>query len=163
MPRALVRSGRVEEGGPVKVRRVWECDCGETLIVSPVTNPHKIIVKGDGFHLGNHDDVQYIACRACTRRFELVPRIAQANELKKVWQCGCGHTKLTRSSSGDLVIVGLGYKYGSPITHICCYTCGEKHRIAPDLQWYSHLKAKAEKRDDSRANRRAKKRRKRNR
>lgn len=145
----------------MKVRRVWECDCGESLIVSPVASPHEIIIKGNAFHLGNHDDVQYIACRACTRRYELVPRIARANDLKKVWECEGGHTKLTRSSSGDLVIVGMGHKFGSPITHIRCSACGDMHRIAPDLRWYGHMKAKSDKRDDKAANRRAKKRRRR--
>lgn len=147
----------------MKVRRVWECDCGETLIVSPATNPHEIIVKGNGFHLGNHDAPQFISCRTCTRRFELVPTISRANDLKRVWECMGGHTKLTRSSSGDLVIVGLGHKYGSPITHIRCSACGEQYRIAPDIRWYGHIKAKAEKRDDKAANRRAKKRRRKNR
>lgn len=150
----------------MKVRKLWVCECEATTVYTDAEDENKLIVRGDAYHhTSNHTGPQFICCRGCARRFYTTPQVAQMRKLRKVWECH--HIKVfqdvTREDEDwppEMVAYGeFAIRYGSPMTHIRCAACGQQYRIAPDVQFYGHLKAKQEKREGSKKNRRAKKRR----
>lgn len=143
----------------MKVRRVWECTCGATKLFMPAADETKLIVKGSASRVGGHDDRQLILCTTCNETHEIIPTIIVSVKPKLVWSCE--HSNLVKTSRGDLIIGGEGIKYGSPITHVRCRVCGATERIAPDVVWYDHLQLKKKKREGNKANRDAKRRRRR--
>ena len=141
----------------MKATRVWTCPCEETVIFRPVGEPSSLIVRGRGFHAGNEESARYIYCSGCGNRYRDTPAIMVANGLRTVWECD--HTKIMETEEGDLVVRGEGFRYGSPVTHIRCRECGEQYRVAAKIKWWGHVSQKKAKRRQSRANRKARRRR----
>lgn len=144
----------------MKVLKLWECECGGTKIVTP---PHsnRIIIKGDAWH--ENEPISHasrIITRCCADKYTVLPPTIEANELKRLWICGCGLSKAAQSKEkGTIVLQGKAFAYGSPTTHAKCSECLDRFRIAPDVEWASHIAQKQGKRANSKKNRRARKRR----
>lgn len=143
----------------MKVRRLWTCSCGEGVVLEPVGQSRQIISKGL-FRLGPHEGPQWLVCSSCSDRYPslhepLVPRSVVGNKLRKVWECD--HTKVLESETGELVIQGPGFRFGSPHTHIKCDICYYDYRLSPDVKLFDHMRIKQEKRTKSKKNRRARK------
>lgn len=142
----------------MKVRKVWECECGNTKLLSPPES-NRLIVKGQGFHSTEAmSHASYIITRCCSDRYTILRPVVNANSLVRLWKCNCGRSKVA-GNSFTIVLQGNAFAYGSPTTFAKCSNCSDRFRIAMDVEWASHLALKQQKRSNSKANRRAKKRR----
>lgn len=145
----------------MRVKKIWECECGATKLVAPLSELNsRAIVKGDGFLTTEAlSKATVLICRGCSDKYQLLGPVVNLTIAKRLWGCGCGSSSAIRNSKGAILLRGEAFGYGSPTTHIKCSDCKESHRVAPKVEWASHLALKNQKRSNSKANRRAKKRR----